>query len=405
MFRDELKQPLRKKSLAQRLWSKRPGLLLCAYVLTTGAFGGGGYWAVTQPMPFAGEPVLSLAVPPAEEVKTASTEPAADPATEDGPVPDIDPATPDDLASDDAIGPATKRTGVRISDGSGQEISRSDDAIILQPRRSLQPAPIAAVVEVTTWGQLPRISKSGEKPSRVYARTASLNDMHSDAPKIAILVGGLGLNKKLTQRAIKELPGEVTLAFAPYGNDLQEQVNKARSGGHEVFLQMPLEPIGYPANNPGPKTLLGDASEAENIDAMRWHMARFTGYSGVVNYMGGRFLSMPKSIKPMFAELKNRGLVFVEDGSLALSATDTAAKTANFQTRRAKIVIDSEPSPQAISAALSLLEDEARSNGFAIGTGSGLEVTIDTLKEWANEARERGVVLIPVTASFTGRLG
>ncbi len=45
-----------------------------------------------------------------------------------------------------------------------------------------------------------------------------------------------------------------------------------------MFLQVPLEPIGYPASNPGPKTLLGDTSEAENIDALRWHMSRFAGY-------------------------------------------------------------------------------------------------------------------------------
>lgn len=282
---------------------------------------------------------------------------------------------------------------------------KSDDAIIVQPRRTLAPAPIASVVEVTTWGQLPRISKTGEKPSRVYARSASLNDIHSDRPKIAILLGGLGLNKKLTQRAIKELPGEVTLAFAPYGDGLQEQVNVARGQGHEVFLQVPLEPIGYPASNPGPKTLLGDTSEAENIDALRWHMSRFTGYAGVVNYMGGRFLSMPKPLKPFFTELKNRGLMFLEDGSLALSATEQTAKSANLQAKRAKVVIDADPSPQAITSALTLLEEEAKANGMAVGTGSGLEVTIDTLKDWARDAAERGIVLVPVTASYQGRLG
>lgn len=393
MFRDELKQPLRKKSLAQRLWAKRPGLLLTAYVLTTGAFAGGGWWAMQQPLPFAGEPLLSLTIPPPEEIQTASTDPAPE-ANGDGgadaPVPDID---VDDAAAQ------------FVPDDPVQQAVRSNDAIIVQPRRSLAAAPIDAVTEVTTWGQLPRVSRGGDRPSKVYARPASLNDIHSDAPKIAILLGGLGLNAKLTQRAIKELPGEVTLAFAPYGENLQPQVNKARANGHEVFLQMPLEPIGYPTSNPGPKTLLGDATEAENIDAMRWQMSRFTGYAGVVNYMGGRFLSMPKALRPVFAELKNRGLLFLEDGSLALSASEQTAKAANLQVRRAKVVIDADPSPQAIANALNMLEEEARASGFAVGTGSGLEVTIDTLKDWANEANQRGIILVPVTASYKGRLG
>ncbi|NMD08497.1 MAG: hypothetical protein GYA66_11030, partial [Phyllobacteriaceae bacterium] len=97
MFRDELKQPLRKKSLAQRLWAKRPSLLVMAYVLTAGGFAGGGYWAVQQPLPFAGEPLLSLSVPAPEEIQTASTDaaPAAgDEAATDAAVPDIDAQAP-----------------------------------------------------------------------------------------------------------------------------------------------------------------------------------------------------------------------------------------------------------------------------------------------------------------------
>ena len=195
------------------------------------------------------------------------------------------------------------------------------------------------------------------------------------------------------------------MAFAPYGNDLQEQVDKARNEGHEVFLQVPLEPVGYPATNPGPKTLQGDATDAENLDALRWHMSRFTGYAGVVNYMGGRFLAMPKPLKPFLAELKTRGILFLEDGSLALSSTETAGKSANAKIRRAKVVIDQDPSPQAITSALTLLEEEATGTGFAIGTGSGLEVTIDTVREWAKAAAERGIILVPMTASYQGRTG
>lgn len=403
MRRDELKQPLRKRNLANRLWAKRPSLLLAVYVLTGAAFTSAGWWAVRQPLPFAGEPVFTVSIPVAEEIITASTKPVEEQQLQaDVPVeeisaqsaePGIEPSVEDTAAADAAL-PDTDST----------QYVKTDDVVIVQPRRALAAAPIEQVSETTTWGTLPRISASGEKPSRIYARNASLNVIHSDAPKIAIILGGLGLNKKLTQKAIKELPADVTLAFAPYGNDLQEQVNRARKGGHEIFLQMPLEPIGYPASNPGPRTLLGEATEAENIDAMRWHMSRFSGYSGIINYMGGRFLSMPKSLKPMFAELKNRGLLFVEDGSLALSATENTGKSASLQVRRAKVVIDADPSRQAIISALDLLEQEARDNGFAIGSGSGLEVTIDTLADWAKEANERGVILVPVTATFKGRL-
>jgi uncharacterized protein len=393
MRRDELKQPLRQRGLGTRLWAGRPGLLACCYVAIAASFAGAGYWAVKQPMPFAGEPVVVVSIPPAREVvSTASTDPAPAPEAEtaEAPPPEVEQVGEPEVAFQEPVRADTYQ---------------QDSTTVVSPRRPLTPAPQMKVTEVSSYGQLPRISKSGEKPSRVYERSTSLNVIHSDTPKIAILLGGMGLNEKLTAEAVKDLPADITFAFAPYGNNLQEQVNAARNEGHEVFLQVPLEPIGFPANNPGPKTLTGDAAEAENIDSLRWHMSRFTGYAGVVNYMGSRYLSMPTAIKPLLTELNKRGVLFLEDGSMALSAVETTAKSLRMPVKRAQVVIDADPNPQAIIAQLTLLEEQATGTGFAVGTGSGLEVTINTVKEWAKAAAERGIILVPISASYKGRTG
>lgn len=393
MRRDELRQPLRRRGLAERLWAKRPGLLFCAYVLGFGSLAGVGTWAHLQPMPFAGEPIVTVSIPAAEEIQTASTDPApaAEPAEAAAP-PDVEAVT-------------DETPGAVVEEPVQQDTYQQEASIVVSPRRPLTPSPRPSITETTSWGPLPRIAGNGDTAARIYARQASLNVIHSDTPKIALLLGGMGLNRKLTQRAIKDLPADITLAFAPYGNDLQTQVDAARNEGHEVFLQVPLEPVGFPATNPGPKTLIGDGSEAENMDALRWHMSRFTGYAGIVNYMGSRFLSMPNAIRPVLTELNKRGVLFLEDGSMALSSSEAAAKAVHAQVKRAKVVIDADPSPQAITAALTLLEEEATGTGFAVGTGSGLEVTIDTVKEWAKAAAERGIVLVPITASYQGRTG
>jgi uncharacterized protein len=395
MRRDELKQPLHQRGLGTRLWAGRPGLLACCYVAIAACFMGAGYWAVKQPMPFAGEPLVVVSIPPAREViSTASTDPA--PAAEaeaeppEPPLPDIEQVGEPQVAFQEPV---------------RSDTYQQDAAIVISPRRPLAAAPQMKVTEVGTYGQLPRISKTGEKPFRIYERPTSMNVIHSDAPKIAILLGGMGLNEKLTSQAVKDLPADITFAFAPYGDNLQDQVNRARKEGHEVFLQVPLEPIGYPANNPGPKTLAGDATEAENLDALRWHMSRFTGYAGVVNYMGSRYLSMPKAIKPLLMELNKRGVLFLEDGSMALSASENTAKAMQMQIKRAQVVIDSDPNPQAIIAQLTLLEEQATGTGFAVGTGTGLEITINTVREWAKAAAERGIILVPITAAYKGRAG
>ncbi|MDE2444739.1 MAG: divergent polysaccharide deacetylase family protein [Alphaproteobacteria bacterium] len=387
MPRDELKQPLRQRRLAQRLWERRPRALTVAYIALIAGFSGGGYWLVQQPHPFAGEPQITLAVPPVEEIKTASIDPAPTP----------EPPVLEEVA--------TAKPAAKIVEPVQQQNYQQDATIYVSTKQPLTKAPISGATEASAAGPLPRITPQGRKPSDLYARPVPVGLIHSEAPKIVIILGGMGLDEKLTAKAAKNLPGDISFAFAPYGENLQAQVDKARANGHEVLLQVPLEPVGYPATNPGPKTLLADAPEAANAEALQWHMSRFTGYTGVINYMGGRFLSSAPAIKPLLAELRKRGVLFMEDGSLPLSATDGVAKSMQMQVRRADSVVDLDANPISIQAALNLLEEQAKTNGIAIGTGTGLPTTIDAIADWAKSAPDRGVVIMPASAAFKGRLG
>ena len=143
----------------------------------------------------------------------------------------------------------------------------------------LAAAPVAGLLEPGPYGNLPRIGDNGLRPIEAYARPPA--DV-GDAPRIAIIVGGLGLNEAGTNQAIDLLPGQVSLALAPYGTDLQNWAGRARQAGHEVFLQVPFEPLDFPAVDPGPHTMLVDAPVAENLDRLSWLMSQFTTYAGIV---------------------------------------------------------------------------------------------------------------------------
>jgi uncharacterized protein len=393
MSRDELRQPLRKRSLRQRLWARKPSLLFCTSVLVAAGFVGSAVWAVRAPYPYAGEPIVTAAIPPPEELKTASTAPA--PPQEEAPA-------EESIASEEVVDPEPiVKTQAPVSN----DFYQTEASIEVSPRRPLQVAPVPELVDTSSGAPLPRISASNKKPSDVYARLTPMGVLHSDRPKIAIMLGGMGLNPKLTKAATEDLPGDITFAFAPYGENLQAQVNKARANGHEVLLQLPMEPMGYPNNNPGPKTLLADADASANMDALHWHMSRFSGYTGITNYMGGRLLSTAPALKPVMAEIRKRGLVYLEDATTSLTASTDVAKEVDLPARHAQIVIDADPTPQSIASALELLENEAKTNGFAIGTGTGLEVTLDAVKEWTTQLRDKGILLVPVSAMYKGKLG
>src|SRR5262245_19714748 len=238
MRRDELRQPLRRRGLAERLWAARPSALQTFSLAALFGFALFAVWLVRTPYPNAGEPIITLAIPPPEEMKTAST--AAVPEAKD--------------AGSDAETAGGEEEPTDIVEAGGSEVLQTEASIIVAPRRSLKPAPIAALAEEGPYGLLPRIGSGNKKPLSAYARSTPANVLLSNAPKIAIVLGGMGLNEDLTRRAIADLPGDVSFAFAPYSENLQPLVDKARAGGHEVMLQLPLEPYGYPGSNPGPKT-------------------------------------------------------------------------------------------------------------------------------------------------------
>ena len=398
MPRDELRRPLKRLSLAQRLWRRRPQPLAAAALALVAGFALGGLWLARVQAPLAGEPVVTAAIPETAELITSSTSSAEDDAMPDGPVENpeyvidqnaieiIGGEPPDDLAPEDEAAP-----------------EKNEAMIIVAPHRPLKAAPLKAVTETTDIGPLPRIGDDGRKPFDAYSQVTPLAVTHSDMPKITLVLGGMGLNATLTQKAIDLLPGDVTLGFAPYGENLQAQVNEARAAGHEILLQVPMEPVGYPGNSPGPGTLLSDATPEQNLASLKWLMSRFAGYSGITNYMGARLLGAEDALRPVMKEVTARGLVYLEDASVSMTLSPKVAQDLRLPLQRAGMVIDANPTAPAIAAALAKLEKEAARNGSAIATGSGLDVTIETVAEWAKTLQERGILLVPVSAAYKGR--
>jgi len=394
MRANELRQPLRKRGAFEKLWAKRPSALpaasLAAALLLTLA----ALWLIRTPYPYAGEPVVMVKIPPLE-VMTAATDKA----------PEITPKDETEAEAEPERADEGERQKLEIIESAPQETVETEAAIIVSPRRSLKPAPLAEVSEAGPYGDLPRIGSGNKKPQNVYARPVSAGIIHSDMPKVAILLGGMGLNAELTKKAISKLPGEVSFAFAPYGEDLQAQVNRARAQGHEIMLQLPLEPFGYPASNPGPKTLMTTSDANANLDALAWHMGRFAGYTGITNYMGAKFLTDVAALRPVLAEMKKRGLIFLDDGTANRSMSAQIGKIIGLPVEAGARVIDADPAEQSIEQALADLEAEAKASGLAIGTGTGLDVTIDAVDEWSRSLAEKGILLVPVSAAYRGRTG
>jgi uncharacterized protein len=402
-MKDELHQPLGRPAGAKRPDTPAPKRGLWTGVAICGALAlGGGVFALASRDPL-------LATLGGRPYAVAKIEPYQPPPPQ--PAPPAPPAQPQGApeTAEAAVQPGGRDhviTVGEIEQQSGVKILRNGASgpgpviIQVQPEDSgvrLAPAPDRRISEKGRYGVLPHISAEGARPMDIYARPYVPSPrLKPGAPRIALVVGGVGLNPQSTEAAINELPEAVTLAYAPYGPGLESSVARARARGHEVLLQIPMEPFDYPQNNPGPHTLLLERSG--DLDDLLWLMSRFPGYAGVMNFLGGRFTADEKALTPVLAEFAKRGLFFIDDGASPQSLAAKTADQLSLPEGRVDVILDSTSTPQSIDAALAQLEARAVQNGAAIGFANAQAQTISRLARFAREAEKRGLALTPVSA-------
>jgi polysaccharide deacetylase 2 family uncharacterized protein YibQ len=253
------------------------------------------------------------------------------------------------------------------------------------------------LIEASRFGPIPRVAPDGVRPLDVYAAAAA-QTADRRAARIAIVVGGLGISTASTNEAIAKLPDSVTLAFAPYGNDLAKLSARARATGHEIVLQLPMEPFDYPDNDPGPQTMLSSSTSAQNLERLHWMMSRLQGYIGVTNYMGARFTATEKAFVPILRDIGTRGLLYLDDGSSPRSVAAKSAQEIKAPFLKADLVVDVSPSWGDIDSALAKLEMIAADKGYAIGTATALPVSVERIARWAKAAKARGIRIVPLSA-------
>ena len=256
-----------------------------------------------------------------------------------------------------------------------------------QPAQPLVAAPIAGLSQPGPQGLLPVIAPDGRVPAQAYARPFRPNGK----PTVALIVGGLGLNAVTTRAAIERLPADVTLSFVPYAEGLQGWINLARAQGHEVMIEIPMEPTGYPNTDPGPYTLLNNATPDDVQAKMAWLLGRATGYFGVTNYLGDRFITSDTGMSAFLGILRQRGISFLDDGSARRRPGAWARASADS-------IIDETQTPAAIIGALNALEATAKTRGAALGTGFAYPVTVEAAARWTAGLDARGLQLAPASA-------
>ena len=281
---------------------------------------------------------------------------------------------------------------------SGPRTITIDGAPIDGSASALVPAPISGLTKMSAYGRIPAISPAGMTPLSAYKRPFTIT---SGKRPISIIIGGLGVNRGLTNQAINELPADVTLAFAAHAPGLQNWVNQARAKGHEVLIELPMESASFNPAEPGAdRALMASRNSAANIRNLDWLLSRAQGYFGVTNYNGDRFLTRTDVAAPILDKLSKSGLSFIFDGSLNAPSLSALSTSARLPFAKGYTLIDPQQDTAIIQSELSRLTAQAKKSSGTIGVGFAYPETIAAVRNWALNLDAQELALAPASSTL-----
>lgn len=357
----------------------------------------GYFWLVVLVVLAAGAAALQFLGPPAGSA-APTTPPAAHGDTAAGhiAVPD---AVPPHSAPPPADAPAPQHTTAPPQVVSPPDRPPVPARILAAPRApgAPVPPPDPMLQEPSGLGDghfLPRIA-GGLASMRAYAAGAAPMDAR---PRVAILLADFAMREADSDEALRQLPAAVSFAVSPYAARPEALVQRARQAGHELLISLPMEPRGYPLDDPGDRAMLTGALPDRNTLALRWALSRLGGAVGATGALGGlrgeRFAAS-EQMGAVLDELGRRGLLYVDPrpGGQLPAASGAGPR------RAVDLVVDEPAVRIEIDANLARLEQVARDRGSAVGLVSApTPVTVERLAAWSVLLEQRGLVLVPVSA-------
>ena len=340
--------------------------------------------------------VLGLPSPPRAASPTMAVPPSPIVSDRSAPPPAETPAT--SLEAPQVVLPTNVPSSNPARPPHEQKASRpAERDVTLSPPAA---APAVSAAAVATPAARPSTSLAspsvGSDDPPTWRRNAVAAPARDGRPMIAVVIDDMGLDQRRSA-AVIDLQGPLTLGFLPYARDLARQTGAARQNGHELIVHVSMQPERA-AEDPGPNSLSVDLSPDEIRRRLAWALAAFDGYVGINNHMGSRFTGDRTGMAVVMAELRQRGLLFLDSrtGQASVGASSAAAQGVPYAARH--VFLDNKATAEEVGKRLAEAEHIARRGGMAVAIGHPHDATAAMLKLWLPTLAARGFVLAPLSA-------
>jgi hypothetical protein len=276
----------------------------------------------------------------------------------------------------------------------GAEVSLPEDLSGKEVRVGLGLGPEAFDLRLAVAAPRPTQPPPTPQPTRVPTATPRPQPPPGARGRLAILLDDGGQSMDLVPQAAA-LPSAVAVAILPFLPYSAETANAMYDAGHEIWLHLPMEPEGYPNENPGPGALLVEMPPKDLRRTVHSALNNIPHVVGVNNHMGSRATTDLRMMTWVMQELKARNMAFIDSRTTTRTVAEEAARAQGVPTNRRHVFLDNERTQAAIRSQLDEAVYRCRMEGEIIAIGHLAPETVQLLAKELPGLAKRGADLVP----------
>jgi hypothetical protein len=199
--------------------------------------------------------------------------------------------------------------------------------------------------------------------------------------RLAIVIDDFGYQDRSLIAGFCAILQPITFSIFPQEKETTWTAEQAIKCGHGVMVHLPMEPIDYPARDPGPNAIFTDYAP-ERIQKLAQDALRSVpGAHGVNNHMGSRATEDARAMTAVMAVVKAHGFYFIDSVTSRLSIAYDLAQKSGIRSARNAMFLDQDEDTDAVVKRLYALARRARVEGTVVGIGHAKQGTLKALQQ------------------------
>jgi len=210
------------------------------------------------------------------------------------------------------------------------------------------------------------------------------------AGRIAIVIDDFGYQDKKLVSDFCALSQPITLSIFPGEKYTDWTAQQAKLRKHGVMVHVPMEPIDYPARDPGFNAIFSDYATERIQDITQNALTAVPYARGMNNHMGSRLTQNAEAMTAVLQMVKKQGFFFVDSVTSPQSVAFALAQESGIPSGRNALFLDPIEEEVAVVKRLYRLAEQARHQGTVIGIGHAKPITLRALQRVLPELEEQG---------------